>query len=279
MSLDQIKEEMRHFGGGSVDLNKDDSTGIARLTLNSPQFCNALSGGMMVQLAAAMDDLTAAGWPAGKGLILSAAKNSANVFCSGGDLTTVRQILTHEQGFKMSVLMNHVTRQLRSLPLLTVALLEGSAVGGGAELVSCTDHRLVSPDSHVTFVQTRMGLCTGFGGGAALVSIIGYTKALDFLLSGRKLNPEEGMRLGYYDATVSSKNPLGECEEWMEKRLATTSPEIIRSIKAVLRHGAQNPGHLGAGETFPGEFECRTFAELWSGKANRLALGANIKHR
>ncbi len=52
--------------------------------------------------------------------------------------------------------MNYVTRLLRGLPLVTVALLEGSAVGGGAELVSCTDHRLVTPEAHVTFVQTRV---------------------------------------------------------------------------------------------------------------------------
>jgi hypothetical protein len=53
---------------------------------------------MMVQLAAALEDLAAdGGWPAGKGLILSAARNSSNVFCSGGDLATVRQIMTHEQ--------------------------------------------------------------------------------------------------------------------------------------------------------------------------------------
>ncbi len=90
--------------------------------------------------------------------------------------------------------------------------------------------------------RVQMGLCTGFGGSAALVSLIGYTKALDFLLSGRKLNPEEGMRLGYYDATVSTRNPLGECEEWMEKRLASTAPEVIRTIKAVLRHASHSPG-------------------------------------
>jgi enoyl-CoA hydratase/carnithine racemase len=87
-----------------------------------------------------------------------------------------------------------------------------------------------------------MGLCTGFGGSAALVDIIGYTKALDFLLSGRKMNPDEGMQLGYFDATVSSRNPLGECEEWLERRLAATAPEVIRTIKAVLRHSAQSPG-------------------------------------
>lgn len=48
-----------------------------------------------------------------------------------------------------------------------------------------------------------MGLCTGFGGSAALVNIIGYHKALDFLVSGRKLNSEEGRQLGYFDAAVS----------------------------------------------------------------------------
>jgi ethylmalonyl-CoA/methylmalonyl-CoA decarboxylase len=157
--LDQIKEELAAIGGGggSVDLEKDDRTGIARLTLNSPKSCNALSGSMMAQLADIMDELSGdGGWPEGRGLILTAAKNSANIFCAGGDLATVRRIGSHEQGFKMALLMNAVTRQLRSLPLITVALLDGSAVGGGAELVSCTDHRLVTPDSHVTFVQARV---------------------------------------------------------------------------------------------------------------------------
>lgn len=276
--LDQIKQEFAAFdgSGGRLDFVRDDRSGIGRLTLNSPKACNALSGSMMVQLADIVDDLSRGGWPGGRGLILAAAKNSANIFCAGGDLNTVRQIGTHEQGFKMSVLMNHVTRQLRSLPLVTVALVDGSAVGGGAELVSSTDHRLVTSDSHVTFVQARMGLCTGFGGSAALVSLIGYTKALDFLVSGRKLNPEEGRQLGYYDAAVSAANPLGECEEWLERRLAVTPPEVLRTIKAVLRHAADTPG---TGETFPGEFECRKFAELWSGEANRRALEANIKHK
>jgi enoyl-CoA hydratase/carnithine racemase len=160
--LDQIKEELAAVGGGggSVDLVKDDRTGIARLTLNSPKSCNALSGSMMVRLADIMDELSVGNnggsWPEGRGLILTAAKNSANIFCAGGDLATVRRIGTHEQGFKMALLMNQVTRQLRSLPLITVALLDGSAVGGGAELVSCTDHRLVTPHSHVTFVQARV---------------------------------------------------------------------------------------------------------------------------
>ena len=155
--LQQIKEELAGLGGGgSVDLVKDDKTGIARLTLNSSKSCNALSGSMMVQLADVIEELSTGGWSAGRGLILSAAKNSANIFCAGGDLATVRQLGTHEQGFKMAVMMNHVTRQLCSLPLLTVALLDGSAVGGGAELVSCADHRLVTPESHVTFVQARV---------------------------------------------------------------------------------------------------------------------------
>jgi enoyl-CoA hydratase/carnithine racemase len=87
-----------------------------------------------------------------------------------------------------------------------------------------------------------MGLSTGFGGGDALVNLIGYSKALDFLISGRKLNPEEGRQLGYFDAVVSAGNPMGECEEWLERRLAATPPAVLRTIKNVLRHAADRPG-------------------------------------
>jgi hypothetical protein len=45
------------------------------------------------------------------------------------------------------------------------------------------------------------------------------------------------------------------------------------------RYGTVFSGGLKAGEPFPGEFECREFADLWSGEANRKALEANLKHK
>jgi len=108
---------------------------------------------MMCDLHNALQDLES--WNHGKGLILHAEPCSKNYFCSGGHLETVREIDSHEKGFQMSTLMNECARRLRNLPLLTVCLVEGPALGGGAELTSMTDLRLATSNSWVAFVQCK----------------------------------------------------------------------------------------------------------------------------
>ena len=57
----------------------------------------------------------------------------------------------------MSTLMSDCAKRLRNLPMLTVCLLEGPALGGGAELTTLTDLRLATQDSWVAFVQCKVG--------------------------------------------------------------------------------------------------------------------------
>ena len=64
------------------------------------------------------------------------------------------------------------------LPMLTVTLLCGRALGGGAELPTATDIRLVTNNAAVTFVQGKMGLAPGWGGATRLVHTVGYRRAL-----------------------------------------------------------------------------------------------------
>ena len=74
-------------------------------------------------------------------MILRGQENPSKVFCSGGDLKTVDLIAGSEGGFLMTTLMGEATRRLHNLPLVSVCLLEGAAVGGGAELAATTDFR------------------------------------------------------------------------------------------------------------------------------------------
>ena len=62
--------------------------------------------------------------------------------------------------------------------MLTVTLLCGRALGGGAELTTATDVRLVTNNGEVTFVQGKMGLAPGWGGATRLVHTVGYRRAL-----------------------------------------------------------------------------------------------------
>lgn len=72
-------------------------------------------------------------------------------------LCSVKSLNTPEKGLKMSVLMSHVTHRLRNLSLVSASVLEGPALGGGAELASATDHRLTTTNGSVAFVQSRVG--------------------------------------------------------------------------------------------------------------------------
>ncbi|XP_024860299.1 ethylmalonyl-CoA decarboxylase isoform X3 [Kryptolebias marmoratus] len=83
---DEIRQKLRAFPGGSVDLLKQDS-GVAVLTINNPSRMNAFSGSMMVDLEERVTQLEK--WADGKGLIVQGADET---FCSGSDLNAVRAI-------------------------------------------------------------------------------------------------------------------------------------------------------------------------------------------
>lgn len=272
-SIDDIKSQFQHFKGGSVDLVKNEETKIAELKLNHPEKCNAVTGYMMCNLHDALEELS--NWKSGKALVIHSEPCKKNFFCSGGHLETVRALNSHEAGYLMSKLMNRSATILRNLPLITVSLIEGPALGGGAELSSLTDFRLGVHDSYVAFVQSKMGVATGFGGGRCLVRIIGYARALDLLLTGRKLSFEEGLKIGYFDKQVTKEHAVEECREWLLQRVQHLDPILIKTSKAILRQEIEITGeNRNIAEE---EFESRLFAQVWFGESHQAALKKQTK--
>eukprot|EP00088_Acartia_fossae_P037587 TRINITY_DN3879_c0_g1_i2.p1 TRINITY_DN3879_c0_g1~~TRINITY_DN3879_c0_g1_i2.p1 ORF type:complete len:366 (+),score=52.36 TRINITY_DN3879_c0_g1_i2:39-1136(+) len=273
--IDKIKSSFLKFEGGSVDLVKDDSSGVARLKLNHPEKCNAMTGSMMCDLHDALTDLQC--WQHGKGLILHAQDCPKKFFCSGGHLETVREISSHELGFQMSTLMNTCASMMRNLPLLSVCLVQGPALGGGAELTTLTDLRLATSDAWIAFVQCKMGVSTGWGGGLSLVRTVGYPVAMDLLISGRKLTFQEGSRIGYFNGEISKENSVDGAIRWMNERLENCDPLLIKNTKAILRQEIEiTDEHREIPED---EYASRLFAELWHGPSHQAALKRNTKHK
>merc|ERR1719209_182074 len=89
------------MGSGSVDLELDEKTRIATVTLNHPEKRNALSGAMMMDLGLATHELSV--WRSGVGVVL---KGAGKHFCSGGDLNLVRHIANPEDGLIMATYMH-----------------------------------------------------------------------------------------------------------------------------------------------------------------------------
>ena len=129
---DAVRIKFRSLGkNGSVGLTKltNRNEGTAVISISNPDKKNAMNGIMMVQLAEVVDELET--WNDGKAVIVHGTHGT---FCSGADLSVAKAIQTPEEGGEMCALMQRTLMRLRRLPLISVAAIEGRALGGGAEV-------------------------------------------------------------------------------------------------------------------------------------------------
>ena len=223
---------------------------------------------MMTDLADIVADLER--WEDGKGVIVCGA---GGTFCSGGDLKTVKAVMDPEQGVIMSEFMQDCLTRLYQLPLLSVALLEGSALGGGAEMAVSCDFRVATKDASIGFVQSRMGVSPGWGGGVRLVDLVGRTKALKLLMSGQVLSSQEALRIDLVnDILPHTSHLVDHTKEWMAQYLKS-APLVGQVAKGVVT----NASRINFTEALEGE---RTlFRKVWGGVAQSDAINSKIRHK
>ena len=153
VDIEEIRTEFRAYGNGRIDFKTENNIGIIKL--DYPEKKNAISGRMMSEFYDLMTNIEKGYYPMVKGLILTA---EGDFFCAGGDKAT---ILTHlnspEMGWKMTCLMHETVKKFYTLPALSVALVHGRALGGGAELCLAPDLRIFAEKSgKLSFVQASV---------------------------------------------------------------------------------------------------------------------------
>ncbi|XP_069463601.1 ethylmalonyl-CoA decarboxylase isoform X2 [Ambystoma mexicanum] len=262
-----VEQKLAQFVGGSIGLSLDDS-GIGVLTLNNPSRMNAFTGTMMVELLERVKELE--DWKEGKGLIVHGAENT---FCSGSDLNAVKAISSSEEGKMMCMFMQNTLTRLSRLPLISVALVQGKALGGGAELSTACDFRLMTPNSEIRFVHKHMGLVPGWGGAARLVQVIGGRHSLRLLSAALKVEPAQALQMGLIDGILSSDDQsLEEARDWLSQY--TKGPAtVIRAIKKVVIAGREEQLDSAL------RTEKDIFGTVWGGPSNLKALAQGTKHK
>ena len=210
--LDMVQDH----GEGSIEYRVLDSSAVdsrvqvVELTLCNEPKKNAMSGRMMAQLADYLDSLLldherVSGQVLVMGVIL---RGQGSTFCAGADLSLVGEVLnTSERGLMMSRFMTDALTRLRNSSLISLSLLNGPAVGGGAELCTATDFRLMVNDvekrNHVRFIHARLGASPGWGGAHRLQSIVGRSQALRLLGGSQRVTPQQAEVMGLVDQLVT----------------------------------------------------------------------------
>lgn len=202
-SLSEAKALLTKLGGeGRVKLDHDwRKEGQALLTLANPQRANALSCAMMVEFHDKILELEDA--KRARAVIFTGEGDN---FCAGADLRGHTDFFKPEVGAAMNMVMSDACDRLLNMDAVSVAAVAGTAVGGGAELTTACDFRVLAEDAALQFIQVRRGVTPGWGGARRLLQVLPRNKALWLLASGHRVPAEMGTTIGLVDAVY----PLGD---------------------------------------------------------------------
>jgi len=241
---------------------------LSILKFNRKDVRNAVNDEIMQGLSDALDALEAS-----RGLravILTGAGEEA--FCSGGDLKWLQSFESREDGMGMSRRMQGILERLSALPAPVIAVLNGCALGGGAEIATACDMRVMEEHAYMSFRQARVGLMTGWGGGGRLLRAVGYGRAMELLATCRELRAEDALSMGLANAAVPKGEGLRAARS-MAEEIFRSAPGAIRSMKELLSSGLENTMEKTM------DAESSLFADLWASEDHDEAIRAFFEKR
>jgi len=181
---------------------------IGTITLNRPESLNAFSDTMLSEWVDAIE--SAKTDPKVRVLVVTGAGRG---FCSGMDVRGAAgrgeppPIYVRRNYMKLGV--HKVPRALESLDKPYIAAINGPAAGAGMDMASMADIRIMSDKARVGMSYVRMGIPPGDAGCYFLPRIVGIAKSLELIWSGKMIDAEEALRIGYVTKVV----PHDELEE------------------------------------------------------------------
>lgn len=199
---------------------------VARLTLNRPDARNALSLPLINAMSSACDAIGM--FPGVAVLVITGAGKS---FCAGMDLRAVLD--DPEAPGQLLSALGELTLKLRALPVVTLARVNGAAIGGGCGLACVCDVAITHADAKVGFPEVDLGVCPAVVA-PWLVRKVGAGRARSVLLSGGLLTGQRGYELGMFDHVVPTLADLDEATEKLVERLAAGAPHALAATKGLL---------------------------------------------
>ena len=130
--------------------------------------------------------------------------------------------------------MRHVIDGFVGLPVPIIAAVNGLAYGGGMELATRCDLRVMDIGAELCFSEVRLGLMPDWGGGACLARLVGGSHATDLILTARVITADEAFRIGLVNR-VSDKGRCVDDAMTLAEQISRNGPKAIRHALAVLR--------------------------------------------
>jgi enoyl-CoA hydratase len=197
---------------------------IARITLHNPP-ANVLNHSVLKELDLVLNELEEDEY-----VRVVIVTGTGRFFCAGADINELAHLNTTHSGSEFSVrgqaLLNRIERSEK--PVL--AAINGTCVGGGLELALACHIRVATAEAQLGLPEIKLGLIPGFGGTQRLSRIVGPSKAVEMILTGKSVSAEEALRIGLLSRVV----PPHELITQVESIAASITAHGKTSVEAAL---------------------------------------------
>ncbi len=245
-----------------MSYNIEIKDGIATFMINRPEMRNAVNHAVMDGLEEFLskvesDDNIAYA-------VITGAGDRA--FCSGGDLSEFHSFRTADEAYPMLSKMAGLVYRLSILPVPVIALVNGAAVGGGCEIATACDYRIVSRKAKAGFIQGTLAITSGWGGASQLLVKLNNHDATMKLLSEAKVHTAEQLQAIGWATEVFAGDAQTGLEQFISE-MKKIHPSVHRAYKrlAILKWEQSGLGsHMLE--------EAAQCAKLWESDAHHEAV-------
>ena len=209
--------------------------GIATLTMNRPEYLNAINIEMLDEMLRALFSCTN-----NRDVRVIIIRGEGRAFSSGGDIKVMEHIIDQDAYTFMRDWIKRVhllEMQLRTIPKPVIASIQGIASGQGMNLALACDLRIAAESAAFNQSFTNLGLTSE--GTYFLPRLVGVGKATELFFTGETIQAAEALALGIVNRVVAEDRLVAETQAWAEK-MAVGPTEALGRTKLLINSGYRN---------------------------------------
>lgn len=249
----------------NVKLNVENE--IAYVTIDRPKALNALNTETLKELNETFNDIRSR--KDVKVLILTGGGEKS--FVAGADISEMVNS-NSQQARDMSLLAYETFNMLEEMPQVTIAAVNGFALGGGCEISMACDIRVASKNARFGQPEVGLGIIPGFGGTQRLPRLVGKGIAKELIFTTDQIKADEAYRIGLVNHVVEKEELMDFCTQMAEKIKAKASYAVTLAKQAI-NLGLESDLHTGI------QLEANTFASTFDTHDKKEGMTAFLEKR
>ncbi len=219
-------------------VNWSEESGVATITINNPPV-NAISKTVREDFAECLEEIKAGG-----SIRVIIVTGAGKVFMAGADIKELPQFRAPETSAELRKAPHKLMGALEQMKPVTIAAINGLALGGGCELALSCDLRVASEDAQLGLPEIKLGLIPGGGGTQRLPRLVGKPVAKELMFIGDPIGAQEAHRIGLVNRVAPPGQALPVAQE-MASKISAKSGAILRLIKEAVDCGCSDSLEAG----------------------------------